>query len=78
MYENIHVLNIYVNKFSRVPHKNISSKPPSAQCSRFVGVNISVRLVLISHDLSGLSRYARAVQSGLGLLVISLLTLLSR
>ena len=23
VYENIHVLNIRVNKFSRVPHKNI-------------------------------------------------------
>ena len=23
VYENIHVLNIHVNKFSRVPHKNI-------------------------------------------------------
>ena len=23
MYEDIHVLNIHVNKFSRVPHKNI-------------------------------------------------------
>ena len=23
MYENIHVLNIHVNKFSRVPHENI-------------------------------------------------------
>ena len=23
VYENIHVLNIHVNKFSRVPHENI-------------------------------------------------------
>ena len=26
MYENIHVLNIRVNKFSRVPHKNILTR----------------------------------------------------
>ena len=26
VYENIHVLNIRVNKFSRVPHENISTR----------------------------------------------------
>ena len=26
VYENIHVLNIHVNKFSRVPHKNFNTK----------------------------------------------------
>ena len=26
VYENIHVLNIHVNKFSRVPHKNVLTR----------------------------------------------------
>ena len=45
VYENIHVLNIRVNKFSRVPHENILTR-------KFVQVEITVHISPIELLLS--------------------------
>ena len=45
VYENIHVLNIHVNKFSRVPHENILTR-------KFCEVEITVHVSLIKRLLA--------------------------
>ena len=45
MYENIHVLNVYVNKFLWVPHENTLTQ-------KFCQVEISVHVFLIKQLLA--------------------------
>ena len=50
MYENIHVLNIRVNKFSRVPHENILAR-------KFCEVEITVHVSPIKQLLATYTSY---------------------
>ena len=45
MYENIHVLNIHVNKFLWVPHQNILTQ-------KFCQIEITVHVLLIKRLLA--------------------------
>ena len=45
MYENIHVLNVRVNKFSWVPHENMLTR-------KFCQVEITVHVLLIQQLLA--------------------------